>query len=510
MDSVDRRDFLLGLGAGGLVLAAGPAAAQATPAQGGTFSIGLQDSLDTLDPTFSIQFAERRILHLVYNTLVSIGTDFSVKPELAASWEIENDGLRYVFHLQDGVSFHDGTPFDAEAVKFNIEHRLDESVGSPQRSRLDPVIDSVEVIDPLTVAINLKTAYPGLLGDFADRAGFMISPAAVAKFGEDFGSNPVGTGAFTLTEWVRGTSVTLDRNPDYWEDGAPYLDRIVFQTIPNTIIGLQRLRVGELDYVDNLSPDDLRQIEGNDEIKTEAFPVGLWYSLQWQVDKAPFDDLKLRQAVAHALDRDRINQIMMNGQANVANSPTPPGLWWSTDAPYPYPYDPEKARALLAEAGLEGGALTLTTPSTPIYRRLNQLVAEQLGEVGLSVTLEPVESSQWYSRVVSKAVNFTPMSWSQRADPDGLFYILFSSKGHANTTGYNNPEVDALLDEARNLLSPEERKPLYTEAAELIVHDLPYVPLFFSASFAAMSQAVDGVILTPDSIPRFRYVSKSA
>lgn len=511
MHDIDRRDLLLGLGSLGLAGAPRGAAAQPAPRRGGTLTIGFEDDTKTLDPTYSIQFSERQVLYLIYNTLVAIEPDFSLKPELAKSWQIENDGRRYVFQLQEGVKFHDGTAFDAAAVKFNIDRRLDPAVASPQRNALLPVIDDVEVLGPLSVAVNLKAPHPGLLSDFADRAGCMVSPAAANRFGPDLGRNPVGTGAFAFRNWTQGTSITLERNPDYWERDRILLDRVIFRTIPNTTIGMQRLIVGEVDFVAGLAPDSLRQLEGKENVATEKSRIGRWYSLQYQVDKPPFNNARLRQAIAHAIDRDRINQITMEGQAVIANGPTPAGLWWSSTGATVYGHDPERARALLAEAGIAPGtALTLTTPSTPLYRRINQLIAEQLGAVGLQVTLAPVAASEYYARVVSRAINFTPTNWTQRADPDGLFYILFHSRGFANTTGYSNPEVDALLDAGRRTLDRAERQRIYAAVETHVSRDIPYISLYYAAEFAGFNRKLSGFVWMPDNIPRFRYAGKAA
>jgi peptide/nickel transport system substrate-binding protein len=511
MDGIQRRKLLLGLVLGGLATATGRALAQGAPRRGGTLTIGFEDSTKTLDPTYSVQFAERRVLYMMFNTLTAIDTDFSLRPELARSWQVENDGRRYVFQLQDGVKFHDGTDFDAEAVRFNLERRLDEAVASPQRNQLLPVIQSVEVVGRLTIAINLKQQYPALLSDMADRAGLMVSPTAARKFGQDLGRNPVGTGPFTLRNWTQGASITLERFPDYWDREHSYLDRVVFRAVPNATIGLQRLMVGEVDYIDGLAPDTLRQLEGRDSIKVQQARVGRWYSLQWQVDKPPFDNLKLRQAIATAVDRNRINQIVMDGRGTVANGPTPPGLWWSSPDNVVYPYDPERAKALLEEGGIaQGTAITLTTQSDPFYRRLNQLVAEQLTAIGLRVTLSPVATTEFYARTVSRAINFVPTNWTQRADPDGLNYILFHSRGFANTTGYSNPEVDRLLDAARQTLDTDARRKLYAQVKDIVGHDLPYISLFYAAEFAAHNEKLHGFVWMPDNVPRFRNAWKSA
>lgn len=504
--------MLMGLGGAGIgIPSAGFAQGGDTPRRGGTLTIGFMDNTRTLDPTFSIQLSERQSLYLIYNTLVAMDTDFSLKPELAKSWQIDNEGRRYTFQLQEGVKFHDGTDFNAEAVKWNIERRLDEQVASPQRAQLRPAIATVEVAGPHTLVVNLNAPHPGLLADFADRAGCMISPTAAQRLGPDFARNPVGTGAFIFKEWVQNTSITLERNPNYWQPGLPHLDRVVLRAIPNHVIGIQRLLVGEIDFVDGLTPDLLRQLErGREPVVSRRNPSGRWYALQYQVDKPPFDNPKLRQAIAYALDRERLVNLTMEG-APLANGPSPAGVWWSSPDTIVYNHDPERAKALLREGGIAPGTqLTLSTPSDNLSRRLNQLVAEQLGAVGLQVTLAPVASSESYARVVQRAINFTPISWTQRADPDGLFYILFHSRGFANTTGYSNPDVDRMLDEARRLQDRAERARLYAAAKEQIMRDLPYIFLFFSAEYSAASRKVNGIVTMPDQVPRFRGAWKAA
>ncbi|WP_342643092.1 ABC transporter substrate-binding protein [Rhodoligotrophos ferricapiens] len=494
-----------------LVLTGAPASAQnaETPVRGGTLNVGFADDSKTMDPIYSVQWAERQILFLIYNSLFRIAPDFSLEPELVKSWENENGGKRVVLHLQEGVKFHDGTDFNAEAVKWNLERRMDEKANSPQRNQLT-VISSVEVVDNNTVALNLKESFPPLLSALADRAGLMVSPTAAQKYGEDFGNHPVGTGAFVFKEWVRGSHVKLDRNENYWEKGLPYLDHVVFNDISNAVIGIQRLMTGEIDFVAQLSPQDVRLIQNNPEIKLDPIKVGQWYSLQWHWNEAPFNNADLRKAIAHSLDRNKINQILWAGTGTVSNGPTPPGLWWSPPATDGYVYDVEKAKELLAKSGVPAGTeLVLAAPTDNVLRQLNQLVKEQVEAIGLKVRLDPVSQSEWYARVVDKKINFTPMRWTQRADPDGLLYILFHSKGYANTTGYSNPEVDRLLDEARSIDDMAKRKELYDQVHKLLLEDLPYVPVGFAAEFVAMNKDVHGFRWIPDLIPRFRAMWKA-
>lgn len=503
---IGRRQLLAGV-AGGL-LASGLARGEA-PSRGGTLTVGLANDAKTYDPIFSVQYSERYVLYLAFDTLVRYGPDFSIKPELAESWEASADGKRIVFVLQQGVTFQDGTPFDAAAVKWNIDQRLDEDIKSPQRQLLAPIVASVDVLDPRHVAFNLVAPSPVLFSLLGERVGFMVSPTAWQQRGSSFGSEPVGTGAFVLKEWTRGSRVVLERNPNYWQPGLPYLDRIVVQDLAGSVIGVQRLLTGEIDYVDQLTPSDVLPIQSRDGIVIKPITVGRWYFLQWHVNEPPFDNPKLRQAFAHAIDRDRLNEILMRGQGTVSSGPTPPGLWWYDPTLKSLAHDPDRAKALLADAGHAGGFdYVLSTPQVTVFQQVNQLLQEQLGAVGIKLQLQPVAASEWYARVMSGATNLTPTRWTQRADPDGLLYILFHSKGFANSTKYRNERVDALLDEARTVYDQSARKKLYAQAQQQIVDDLPVLPLIFGAEYAALRAGVNGFEWIPDQIPRFRELWK--
>jgi len=494
----------------GALIAAPPAGAQGTPVKGGTLTVGFPSDSKTLDPTFSVQFTERQVLYLVYNTLVRFGPDFSIQPELAESWTVEGDGKRIVFKLRSGVKFQDGTDFNAAAVKWNIDRRLDPNVASPQLKQLDPIIDNVEIIDDATVAFNLKERSPGLLSLLGERPGFMISPAAAEKYGEDLGSHPVGTGAFTFVEWVKGSHITVEANPNYWEAGKPYLDKIVFSDVADSVVGMQRLLTGELDYVGEISPQEIRQIEGKEGLNLYPITVGRWYSLQWHTYEPPFDNEKLRAAFAYAIDKQLINEIVMAGKGQLSNSPTPDGLWWKDPSIMGYDHDVEKAKAMLAEAGYpDGFEYVLSTPQVGVFQQINQLVQEQLAEAGIKVTLEPAARSEWYDRVVKRVTNFTPTRWTQRPDPDGLLYILFHKNGYANTTGYDNPRVNELLEQARETYDQAARKVIYAEVQEILAKEIPMMPLFFSVEYAALRGDVKGFEWIPDQIPRFRDLWKA-
>lgn len=489
---------------------AGAQAQTAAPKRGGTLTVGFVSDSKTLDPLFSVQFSERQMLYLVFDTLVKYAPDLSIKPELAESWTLENDGKRVVFKLRSGVKFHDGTDFDAAAVKWNIDQRLDPAVASPQRGQLDSVIASVDAVNPTTVAFNLKARNAGLLSLLGERPGFMVSPTAWKKAGKEFGDRPVGTGAFVFKEWVRGNRVVLERNPNYWQAGLPYLDRIVFSDLAGSVVGIQRLQTGEIDYVAELGPQDVRVLEGKPGIVLDPITVGRWFSLQWHMDAPPFNNPKLRQAIAHAIDRGRLNDIVMRGKGTISNGPTPAGLWWYDASVKSPEFSVEKSKAALKEAGYpDGFQFALSTPQVAALQQVNQLVQEQLAAAGIKLTLEPASSAEWYDRIVKGLTNFTPTRWTQRADPDGLLYLLFHSKGYGNTTRYKNARVDELLDKARETYEIDQRKAMYSEVQKILATDIPMLPLFFSAEYAALRDDVKNHVWIPDQIPRFREVWKA-
>lgn len=489
----------------------GAKAEDAKPVQGGTLNIGYQSDTKTLDPITSAQWTERPTLFLIFDSLIDVNPDFSLKPALAESWNFENNDKRIVLHLRDGVKFHDGTPFNAEAVKWNLETRLDPAVNSTQRNQLAPVIENVEAVDEHTVAINLKQPYPPLLAQLADRAGLMVSPTAAKTYGADIGSHPVGTGPFKFKEWVRGNHITLERNPDFWEKGMPYLDGITFNDIPSNVVGVQRMMIGELDYIGQLTPLDTRLATASPDIALVPATGGNWHSLQWRWDTAPFNNPKFREALAHAINRDRMNTILWAGKAQISSGVTPAGLWWTPNDLVEYDYNPDKARKLLAEAGVKPGTtLTLAAPSGDPLRRLAELAKEDFDAVGLNVQLAPVPMSEYYAKTIAGEIKFTPMRWTQRSDPDGLIQYLFASNGTANSTGYKNADVDKWIEQARVTADLEVRKDLYNKIQRQISADLPYLPIGFASEFSAIRNSVHGFIPMPDLITRFRYMWKSA
>ena len=484
---------------------AGSAGAQA-PVRGGTLRIGWIPGAKTLDPHYSVEFPERYACYLLFNTLVALDKGFNVIPELARAWQVSPDGKRVTLQLQRGVKFHDGTDFNAEAVKWNLERILDPQNKSPQRAQLEPAIASVTVVDPSTVAIDLKKPFAPLLAALAERPGFIVSPTAAKQMGQDFGQHPVGTGPFKFVEWVRDSQVTLERFADYWEKGKPYLDRVVYRVVPDPTVRLTMVRTGELDIATDVDAKDIPALKNESSLRvSEMKPPARWTALQWRVDEPPFNNKALRQAIAVAIDRTELRDVLLRGFGEPARGPVSPGLWWSDPNFQGIGTDLELAKKKIAEAGYPNGfRARFVVENTPQWIRQTELLQAQLQRINVSMDVEPVNPADAYTRIVQKKTNWTHTRWAQRADPNGLLYIMFHSKGNANTTGYSNPKVDELLDEASAIYDVERRRPLYYSADRMITDDVPYVFLNYTAEFAVMSRKVQNWGWIPDLIPRFR------
>jgi len=485
--------------------AVGRADAQA-PARGGTLRIGWIPGAKTLDPHFSVEFPERYVCYLVFNTLVALDGSFNVVPELARAWQVSPDGKRVTFQLQRGVKFHDGTDFNADAVKWNVERILDPQTKSPQRTQLEPAVAAVTVVDPHTVAFELKKPFAPLLAVLAERPGFIVSPAAAKQLGQDFSQRPVGTGPFRFVEWVRDSQVTVERFADYWDKGKPYLDRVIFRVVPDPTVRLTMVRTGEVDIGTDVDAKDVPSLRADANLRvSEMKPAARWTALQWRVDEPPFNNKALRQAIALAIDRNELKDVLLRGFGEAARGPGIPGLWWSDPAFKGFGHDPEQAKKKLAEAGHPNGfRARFVVENTPQWIRQTELLQAQLAKINVTLEVEPVNPADAYTRIVQKKTNWTHTRWTQRADPNGLLYILFHSKGFQNSTGYHNPKVDELLDRAAGIYDPERRKGLYYEAERIITDDVPYVFLNYTAEFAVMSRKVQNWGWVPDLIPRFR------
>ena len=477
-----------------------------SPVRGGTLRIGWIPNAKTLDPHLSSQFSDRYILYMAFNTLVALDRSFNVIPELARSWQVSPDGKQITFELQRGVKFHDGTDFNAEVVKWNIERILDPAVKSTSRTLIEPAIAAVRAVEPYKVVFELKQPFPPLLAALAERPGFIVSPTAVKQAGVDFGRRPVGTGPFKVTEWVQDSHVTLERFTDYWEKGKPYLDKVTVRVVPDPTVRLTMVRTGEVDVATDVDAKDIPGLATDPSVKvSEVKPPARWTAVLWQVNKPPFDNKALRQAIALAIDRKELQEVLLRGMGEPARGPVIPGVWWFDPNFKGLQYDLEAAKKKLAEAGYPNGFRhKFVVENTPQWIREAELLQAQLRKINVTMEMEPVNPADAWANIHAKKTNWSHTRWTTRADPHGLLFYLFHSKGYANTTGYSNPRVDELIDKAATIYEPEKRKALYHEAERMIVDDAPYLYLTYNPEFAVMNRKVQNWVWIPDLIPRFR------
>jgi peptide/nickel transport system substrate-binding protein len=457
----------------------------------------------TLDPAQWTNINERHFIPALFDNLIEIDENFNLKPGLATSWESANGDLEWTLHLQEGVTFHDGTPCDAEAVAFNFNRVLDPA--NALRHVADvPALQSVEVVDPLTIKLILSQAYTPILAALTEAVGYISSPAAVQQWGADYGAHPVGTGPFKLVEWRRDSQLVLERFDGYWREGLPKASGVTFLPIPDTSVKLTNLRSGDIELVDEIAAADADTVAGDSSLQLFSLKGSRWPMIRLNTIVAPFDNVALRQAVTHAIPRDGIVQAIYFGHAQPAYGPISP-LYTSVYDPNieqaGLKYDPDAAKAKLTEAGMaDGFSFSLDIGSTPQFARMAELIQAALSEVGIQMEIVPQESAAFTERLRSKQFQAALGSWTPRPDVDGITYQHFHSAGLANWTSYSNPEVDKLLDQTRVTPIGDERNELFRQAEKLIIQDAPWAFLVFEELSRAARADVSGYAATPDTL----------
>jgi len=491
-----------------MVGATGFAQAQG-PARGGTLRVLFTGDWKTLDPSRYTNVSERMIFYSLYNPLVSMDENFVIQPELARSWTVSPDRTEWTFKLASAVVFHDGTPFNAAAVKFNLDRILNPETGSTLRGLLEPVKE-VQVVDNLTVKIVLKRPFTPLLALLTEGPGFMASPAAVQRWGRDYGQHPVGTGPFQLVEWLAGDQITLRRFPNYWEKDLPYVDEVVVKPVPDETVRLANLRAGAADIIDSVGPRDIRTVIDSKEFKTIIFPGTRWPMIRLSACRPPFDNRALRQAVSYAVNRDELIQAVYFGQARPAYGPISPvyrALYNPQIRSLSYSHNLAKAKQKLVEGGQPNGfRFTLEIFSAPTQIRMAELIKAQLAEVGITADIQVYELTTFQDRLTAKRYQAAIGSWTPRPDPDGTMYNHFHSQGNVNHFCYSNPKVDELLDKARVIPPGRERPQSFRDAERAIVADAPWVFLLFENLTVATAKRVNGLPAIPDTMLRLKKV----
>ncbi len=475
-----------------------------------SIQVGMTGDGATLDPASWTNINERHFIPAMFDNLVAVNENLELVPGLATSWQTSEDGLTWTFLLRDGVTFHDGTPFDAEAVAFHINYILDEENALRHRADISMVNEAL-VVDPLTIALVLNQPFSPLAATLYESVGYISSPTALQASGADYGSNPVGTGPFKFVEWRRDNELRLERYDEYWQTDLPRAAGVTFLPIPDTTVKLTNLRSGTIDLVDEIAAADVESATDDSELQVFTQPGSRWPMIRLNTVVAPFDNVLLRQAVTHAIPRDGITQAIFFGNAQPAYGPISPiySQVYNPDvATIGLAYDLDLARAKLEEAGVpDGFSFTLDVGSTPQMQRMAELIQASLDQVGISMEIQTQESAAFTERLRSKEFQAALGSWTARPDVDGTMYQHFHTDGLANWVSYSNPDVDALLDQTRIAPVGEERNELFRQAEALIIVDAPWAFIAFENLSRAARSIVSGYEMSPDTLLHLENVS---
>lgn len=472
----------------------------ASAASAQTLTVGLDADPPRLDPALSSAFVDRQVLNQVLDKLVDLDANLKIVPRIATSWKVSNGGLTYTFKIRQGVKFSDGTPLNAEAVKYSLERNMTLE-GSARKGELKSVKE-VKVLDPQTVQVNLSAPYGPLLAVLTDRSGMIVSPTAAKKAGADFSNNPIGSGPFIFESRKRQDNITLTANKAYW-GGAPKIDKLVYRPFSDGDVRYANLLSGAVQVIAPVDPKDVGKLQGNSKFKVLNYSSlgfqGIWFN----VTRAPFNNKAFRQAVAATIDRDAIVKSVFYDTAEAIGGPFPPGTpAYSSAIKIP------KADVALARRRLGGKPLSFTLLTTPgtVTTQLAQLYQAMFAQAGMNVKIEQVEFGTLLDRADKRNYDALMLGWSGRPDPDGNIFDFFSTGAPNNQAGYSDKTVDSLLAKARAQNAMSARVATYNVALGKILDDAPYVYTYSTRNIVGTAAGVTGLVPVPDGILRFATV----
>lgn len=475
----------------------------AEPQSGGTLRAAWQAEWESLDPHFASSEATFQILNNVLDTLTFFDDDMNLIPWLAESWERSEDGLTWTFHLREGVMFSNGRELTAEDVKWTFDRLLDPDIASGNAFRVGGAGTTIEVVDPYTVAITTPSpvaVLPTALA--ANKSTGILAPESV----EDDGtvSVPIGTGPFVISEVEGTTRLVLERNDGYWQEGLPYLDAVEIIPVTDDTSREQGLLGGEYDWIFTIPPQNFQNLEANENVVVDTAPRLAYDYFGLNLNREPFNDVRVRQAIAYAIDRQQICDFAFFGLCNATHGPTGEGSPWYF--PYaPYERDLDMARQLLDEAGYGDGFTMEIMPAVGFEETIRgaQIVQQQLAEVGITVEITPEEFSTWLERQGSGDFDAFMLSWLGLTDVEDYFYLQHRTGQTFNFTGYSNPEFDELVDEGRTVEDFDERYAIYEQANQILVDEAAYIYLYIKREVKAYAPYVQGYVTRPDSANNF-------
>jgi len=486
-----------------LISADSPRAAE--PKKGASVSINMESDLPTLDPLGLASFNDRNAGLLLYDTLLDIDPKGNIIPNIAERIDASDDVMTFKLTLRSGVKFSDGTPYDAAAVVKNFQRIMDPKNRCRCISDLS-TIASVEATGPLDVLIKMKSPSAHFPATLADVAGMVVSPAAAEKHGADFGNFGIGAGPFKLKEWRRGAQVIFERNPDYWRK-APWLDEVVLRPMPDEQTRYASLKAGNLDIVVNAAARDVLDAQQSKKF-TILNPGSLATSfIQINLGSPDVSDIRVRQALALALDRVSLNKALNRGVYKIANTPFGTGLFPHEQVDGYPTYDPAKAKKLVDEYG-KPVKVKLSINASPVNQLAAQAVQQMWKKVGIETEIFPMEQVQLVRTAGTRDYQVMLYRWAGGADPDKNVHAFFHSKGTTNRVAMSNPEMDKLLDAGRATTNQAERMKIYRQVNNLLAKELPYLFLWYFDNIALVNPAVKGLTPIPDGLLRMHSVWK--
>jgi peptide/nickel transport system substrate-binding protein len=471
-----------------------------------TLRIGLAEDPDMLDPTLGRTYVGRIVFSAFCDKLFDIDEKLNIVPQLALSHETSADGKEMTIKLRPGVKFHDGEPFDAEAAKFSLERHLT-LPGSFRKPEL-AALDHVDVVDPLTIKLVLKTPFSPLITQLTDRAGMMVSPKAVKEEADKFGLHPVCAGPYKFVERVQQDRMVFEKFADYWNKDNVFIDRVVFLPIVDATVRLANLKSGGLDLIERVLATDIKDVRADPKLvlatASELGYLGLTINIGNDKNKGPLSQSeKVRQALDLSVDRDAINQVVFNGEF------TPGNQWVSPAHPYyqkafPVPKrDIARAKALLKEAGF---ALPISVdymvPKGAENEAVAQVVQSMAAEAGFDLKIRVIEFATSFKQAQAGEFQVFQINWSGRIDPDGNSYVFLHTRAPQNDGVYSNPEADKAFEDARLVSDPAQRKAIYQKLTGIVLNDEPIIYIYHRKLLIAHTARLEGYQQLPDGLVR--------
>jgi peptide/nickel transport system substrate-binding protein len=471
-----------------------------------TLRIGLAEDPDILDPTLARTYVGRIVFATFCDKLFDIDEKLNIVPQLALSHETSADGKEVTIKLRPGVKFHDGEPFNAEAAKFSLDRHVT-MAGSFRKPEL-AALDHVDVVDPLTIKLVLKTPYSPLIAQLTDRGGMMVSPKAAKEDGDKFGLHPVCAGPYKFVERVQQDRMVFEKFADYWNKDNIHIDRVVFLPIVDATVRLANLKSGGLDLIERLLATDIKAVQSDPKLKLssaiELGYQGVTLNIGHDKAKGPLSQSdKVRQALDLSIDREAINQVVFNGESKPGNQ------WVSPDHPYYQkafpmrPRDVAKAKALLKEAGVTAPvSVDFMVPKGAEIEAVAQVIQSMAAETGFDMKIRVTEFATSLKAAEAGEYQAYMLNWSGRIDPDGNAYIFLKTGAPQNYSAWSNAEADKALDDARLVTDPAQRKAIYEKLTKAVLDEEPILYLYHRKLLIAHTTRLEGYKPMPDGLVR--------